>query len=56
MRVYLDNCCYNRPYDPQGDLRIVLGTLAKLQVQHLMRIANPVEFMVQGGEDDDSHE
>ena len=44
MRVYLDNCCYNRPYDPQGDLRIVLGTLAKLQVQHLMRIG-AVEYV-----------
>ncbi len=22
MRVYLDNCCYNRPFDPQTDLRI----------------------------------
>ena len=25
MRVYLDNCCYNRPYDDQTQLRISLG-------------------------------
>ena len=29
MRVYLDNCCYNRPYDEQVQLRIRLETEAK---------------------------
>lgn len=24
MRVYLDNCCYNRPYDDQSQMRIHL--------------------------------
>lgn len=38
MRVYLDNCCYNRPFDDQGQLRVRLETEAKLRVQHLMRI------------------
>ena len=38
MRVYLDNCCYNRPYDNQGQLAVRLETEAKLRVQHLMRI------------------
>ena len=38
MRVYLDNCCYNRPFDEQGDMRVVLETLAKLQVQAKMRL------------------
>ena len=37
MRVYLDNCCYNRPYDPQEELAVVLETFAKLQIQALMR-------------------
>ena len=36
MRVYLDNCCYNRPYDDQTQLRIRLETEAKLHVQDLM--------------------
>ena len=33
MRVYLDNCCYNRPFDPQTDLRIHLETVAKVRVE-----------------------
>jgi len=37
MRVYLDNCCYNRPFDPQTDLRIALETAAKMRVQSRMR-------------------
>ena len=28
MRVYLDNCCYNRPFDEQSQLRIRLETEA----------------------------
>ena len=30
LKVYLDNCCYNRPYDDQSQLRISLETQAKL--------------------------
>lgn len=37
MRVYLDNCCYNRPYDDQSQLRISLETQAKLQIQGMVR-------------------
>lgn len=37
MRVYLDNCCYNRPYDDQSQLRISLETQAKLYIQKLIR-------------------
>jgi len=33
LKVYLDNCCYNRPYDDQAQLRIELETKAKLHVQ-----------------------
>ena len=33
MKVYLDNCCYNRPYDDQSYLSVSLETQAKLQVQ-----------------------
>ncbi len=33
MRIYLDNCCYNRPYDDQSQLRISLETQAKLFIQ-----------------------
>lgn len=37
MRVYLDNCCYNRPYDDQSQLRISLESQAKLHVQAMIR-------------------
>jgi hypothetical protein len=33
MRVYLDNCCFNRPFDDQRHLRIRLETEAKLTIQ-----------------------
>lgn len=37
MRVYLDNCCYNRPYDDQSQMRISLEAQAKLHIQDLIR-------------------
>ena len=33
-KIYLDNCCYNRPYDDQSQLKIQLETQAKLKIQH----------------------
>ena len=29
MKLYLDNCCFNRPFDDQSQLRIRLETEAK---------------------------
>ena len=37
MRVYLDNCCFNRPYDDQSYINISLETQAKLYIQELIR-------------------
>ncbi|MGM9936321.1 MAG: hypothetical protein ACI38A_03160 [Candidatus Ornithomonoglobus sp.] len=37
MRVYLDNCSYNRPYDDQNQMRIHLETQAKLYIQDMIR-------------------
>ena len=37
MRIYLDNCCYNRPYDDQSQIRIHLETEAKLHIQSLVK-------------------
>ena len=37
MRVYLDNCCFNRPFDEQTSIIITLETDAKLHVQELIR-------------------
>jgi len=33
MRLYLDNCCFNRPFDDQSTLTIRLETEAKLHIQ-----------------------
>lgn len=33
MRIYLDNCCYNRPFDDQSQIKIHLEAQAKLYVQ-----------------------
>ena len=37
MRIYLDNCCFNRPYDNQSQIRIHLETEAKLHIQELIK-------------------
>lgn len=37
MRIYLDNCSYNRPYDDQSQMRIHLETQAKLHIQDMIR-------------------
>jgi predicted nucleic acid-binding protein len=36
MKIYLDNCCYNRPFDEQEQMRIYLETQAKLYIQQLV--------------------
>ena len=33
MKIYLDNCTFNRPFDDQSQLKIVLETDAKLYIQ-----------------------
>jgi predicted nucleic acid-binding protein len=33
MRIYLDNCCFNRPFDRQDDITTRLETEAKLYIQ-----------------------
>ncbi|MEK6556949.1 MAG: PIN domain-containing protein [Candidatus Margulisiibacteriota bacterium] len=33
MKIYLDNCCFNRPFDDQSKLKIHLETEAKLYLQ-----------------------
>lgn len=40
MRIYLDNCCYNRPFDDQAQLCVCLETVAKLAVQLMMAEEN----------------
>jgi predicted nucleic acid-binding protein len=37
MKVYLDNCCYNRPFDDQEHMGVRLETAAKLHIQNAIR-------------------
>jgi len=37
MKIYLDNCCFNRPFDDQSYLRVRLETEAKLEIQKSIR-------------------
>jgi len=36
IKVYLDNCTYNRPFDDQSQIRISLESQAKLYIQRLI--------------------
>jgi predicted nucleic acid-binding protein len=37
MRIYLDTCCYNRPFDDQTQIIIELETSAKIRIQKDIR-------------------
>jgi predicted nucleic acid-binding protein len=37
LRIYLDNCCYGRPFDNQNDAKICDETQAKMEIQALVR-------------------
>ena len=59
MRVYLDNCAYNRPYDDQSQVKIELETQAKLKIQrmikdHQIELASSYMSLYECGENPDS--
>jgi len=37
MKVYLDNCAYNRPFDDQRDIVVHIETMAKLVIQQMVK-------------------
>lgn len=37
MRIYLDNCCFNRPYDDLSSETVRLEAEAKLLIQDLIQ-------------------
>lgn len=37
VRIYLDNCCFNRPFDNQNSIRVKMETDAKLYVQLMIK-------------------
>ncbi len=44
IKVYLDNCCLNRPFDNQTQIRISLETEAKLFIQSLI-VDKQIDFV-----------
>lgn len=38
MKLYLDNCVFNRPFDDQSNIKILLEAEAKLKVQENIRL------------------
>ena len=36
MRVYLDMCCFNRPYDDQSQMKVALEAQSKLHIQAMI--------------------
>jgi len=40
MRVYLDNCVFNRPFDDQNQIRIRIESEAKLYIQDTIKNKN----------------
>ncbi len=57
MRIYLDNCCYNRPFadaihlasaaasDCDWFITVDKGILKKVKNVGRMRVANPLEYI-----------
>ena len=37
LKVYLDNCCYNRPFDNSSNKNVQMETAAKLFIQSLIK-------------------
>ena len=59
LKIYLDNCCYNRPFDDQAQDLVRIETEAKLIIQR--RIKNKEyelvwSFMLSVENDDNLHD
>lgn len=40
MKIYLDNCTFNRPFDNQSGIRVRIETEAKLYIQEQIKAGN----------------
>ena len=45
LKIYLDNCCYARPFDNQKDIKIKKETQAKLFIQSLVKYGGTLELV-----------
>ena len=37
IRIYLDNCCYNRPFDDQSQLLVSMEAQSKMFIQSMIK-------------------
>ena len=44
LKIYLDNCCYNRPFDDQTQIKIRLEATAKRYIQSLIKFKSLVLY------------
>ncbi|MCL2200345.1 MAG: hypothetical protein FWB75_00135 [Oscillospiraceae bacterium] len=44
VKIYLDNCCFNRPYDDQTQQQIQFESIAKLMVQSFI-VEGHIDFV-----------
>lgn len=40
MKLYLDNCMFNRPFDDQSNIKILLEAEAKLNIRENIRLGH----------------
>jgi len=45
IKIYFDNCAYNRPFDEQTQIKIALETEAKKHIQQLIVEKNTKQFI-----------
>ena len=47
LKVYLDNCCFNRPFDDQTSLVVNMESIAKLYIQSMPieKTANKIAYL-----------
>jgi len=46
LKIYFDNCCFNRPFDNQKNIKIFLETHAKLYIQQkILEGLNPKDAL-----------
>ncbi|MCL2086522.1 MAG: hypothetical protein FWH05_02870 [Oscillospiraceae bacterium] len=44
MKIYMDNCCYGRPFDDQTQIKVRLEATAKMYIQSLVRFKSLVLY------------
>ena len=59
IKLYLDNCSFNRPFDAQEQILVELETIAKLEIQKLVKLGEfelVWSFMLDKENSDNPHE